>query len=216
MLINFNILTPEEPTKTLMTRIWCLLYDTGLVRNVCFPVNSFRGVSTKLHQGIKLNSRCFSKVSNFSRVPLLPHWTVLRPHVTPLLVSGLSSQAARTASWRKGNRATLTYVVALAVAVVGMSYAAVPLYRLFCQASGYGGTVKKGHGGKVEHMQPVTDRLLTIKFNADTSATMQWQFKPQQREIKVCRFILPLTRVCRCGGERKRCISVPATNNQLT
>eukprot|EP00731_Ephydatia_muelleri_P028640 Em0020g284a len=111
----------------------------------------------------------------------LTHWTVLRPP----LVSSLSSQAARDSAWRKGNRATLTYVVALAVAVVGMSYAAVPLYRLFCQASGYGGTVKKGHGGKVEHMKPVTDRLLTIKFNADTSATMQWQFKPQQREIKV-------------------------------
>lgn len=166
------------------------VYGTRLVTcgNAWFPVNSCREISRRLHQGINLYSRCFSKTSSSRRAPqtagALSYWTVLRPHVTPL-VSSLSSQAARNAAWQKGNRTTLTYVVALAVAVVGMSYAAVPLYRLFCQASGYGGTVKKGHGGKVESMQPVIDRLLTIKFNADTSSTMQWQFKPQQRDIKV-------------------------------
>ena len=39
---------------------------------------------------------------------------------------------------------------------------------------------------KVEHMEPVKDRLLTIRFNADTVASMQWNFRPQQVEIKVC------------------------------
>ena len=37
--------------------------------------------------------------------------------------------------------------VALAVGMVGLTYAAVPLYRMFCQATGYGGTVQEGKSG---------------------------------------------------------------------
>ena len=66
--------------------------------------------------------------------------------------------------WRPANRSTLTYMVAIAVAVVGLAYAAVPLYRLFCQASGYGGTViRTDPGEKVEKMQPIRERELTIR-----------------------------------------------------
>ena len=88
--------------------------------------------------------------------------------------------------WKTVNRSTALYMVALTVVVVGLSYAAVPLYRLFCQASGYGGTTVQSEGGdKVEKMEPVPERELTVRFNADTSAAMQWKFKPHQREIKV-------------------------------
>lgn len=41
------------------------------------------------------------------------------------------------------SQATLLYLLALVVAMVGSSYAAVPLYRKFCQATGYGGTVQR-------------------------------------------------------------------------
>lgn len=55
-------------------------------------------------------------------------------------------------------------MVAVAVAVVGLSYAAVPLYRLFCQASGYGGTVTiADNTERVENMVPVRERELTIR-----------------------------------------------------
>ena len=42
------------------------------------------------------------------------------------------------------SRSTLYYLLSLAVATVGASYAAVPLYRAFCQSTGFGGTVKEG------------------------------------------------------------------------
>ena len=62
------------------------------------------------------------------------------------------------------NRTTVKYIVAIAIAVVGLSYAAVPLYRVFCQASGYGGTVSLTEAGeKVESMEPIRERELTIK-----------------------------------------------------
>ncbi|KAJ9582298.1 hypothetical protein L9F63_003427, partial [Diploptera punctata] len=68
----------------------------------------------------------------------------------------------------------------------GLSYAAVPLYRMFCQSYSYGGTVGSGHDAdKVETMSKVHDRIIKIRFNADTAASMRWNFRPQQTEIKV-------------------------------
>jgi len=83
------------------------------------------------------------------------------------------------------NTSTFLYLCSLAIATVGASYAAVPLYRAYCQSSGYGGTVKEGHDAeKVETMKK-EDRLLTIKFNADTAASMRWNFRPQQPSVYV-------------------------------
>lgn len=83
-------------------------------------------------------------------------------------------------------RSTLYYMAATGIVTVGMSYAAVPLYRMFCQAYSYGGTVSLGHDDtKVETMNPVRQRPIRIKFNADISTSMKWNFKPQQKEITV-------------------------------
>lgn len=39
-------------------------------------------------------------------------------------------------------RTTINYLISGVVAAAGMTFAAVPLYRIFCQASGYGGTIQ--------------------------------------------------------------------------
>ncbi|KAG8227488.1 hypothetical protein J437_LFUL002377 [Ladona fulva] len=101
---------------------------------------------------------------------------------------------------------TAYYFAALGVLTVGLSYAAVPLYRMFCQASfqvlilylcvaaemllfyasSYGGTTAVGHDpNKVETMPKITDRSIKVIFNADVGASMRWNFKPQQSEIRV-------------------------------
>ncbi len=75
-----------------------------------------------------------------------------------------SSQWDSSSKQRSANRNTLMYVIAVAIAVTGLSYAAVPLYRAFCQATGYGGTVVKIDAGeKVEKMEPIKERELTIR-----------------------------------------------------
>ena len=43
------------------------------------------------------------------------------------------------------------YLVAFTVAMIGVTYASVPLYRMFCQATGYGGTVQQGSTGICSH-----------------------------------------------------------------
>ncbi|XP_068770116.1 cytochrome c oxidase assembly protein COX11, mitochondrial isoform X2 [Struthio camelus] len=88
--------------------------------------------------------------------------------------------------WRRRNRTALTYIAAAAVGMVGMSYAAVPLYRLYCQATGLGGTTGAGRGPEqIESMKPVKDRVIKVTFNADVHASIHWNFKPQQTEIYV-------------------------------
>ncbi|XP_032994614.1 cytochrome c oxidase assembly protein COX11, mitochondrial isoform X1 [Lacerta agilis] len=88
--------------------------------------------------------------------------------------------------WRHRNKTVLTYLAAGVVGVAGMSYAAVPLYRLYCQATGLGGSAVAGHGsGEIETMVPVKDRIIKVTFNADVHASLQWNFRPQQTEVYV-------------------------------
>jgi len=82
----------------------------------------------------------------------------------------------------------MNYVFALAVATAGAAYAAVPLYRVFCQQTGYGGTtqdLREDSAEKVRAMKPSKDRRIMIEFNADTAAAMRWNFRPQQSDITV-------------------------------
>ncbi|XP_034184442.1 cytochrome c oxidase copper chaperone COX11 [Osmia lignaria lignaria] len=90
------------------------------------------------------------------------------------------------AAQKKRLRSSRLYWSGCGVLLLGLTYAAVPLYRVFCQSYSYGGTVSVNHdSAKVSAMKPIKDKVLTIKFNADTAAAMQWNFKPQQNVIKV-------------------------------
>ncbi|KAK2725711.1 cytochrome c oxidase assembly protein ctaG-like [Artemia franciscana] len=88
----------------------------------------------------------------------------------------------------KQKRSTVYYVIAVLVFVTGLSYAAVPLYRLYCQATSYGGTISTGHDvSKIleNPKEAKKDRLITVKFNADTASSLTWNFRPQQTELVV-------------------------------
>ena len=68
--------------------------------------------------------------------------------------------------------------------VLGMfafSFAAFPLYSIFCKATGYGGTPKTGGVAS----QATGSRMVTVRFNADTATDLPWNFAPLQKEIKV-------------------------------
>ena len=68
-----------------------------------------------------------------------------------------------------------------------MSYAAVPLYRAFCAATGFAGTPQVGSGKFApERLVPVENaRRIKVHFNADTSDALPWQFIPQQKYVSV-------------------------------
>jgi cytochrome c oxidase assembly protein subunit 11 len=84
------------------------------------------------------------------------------------------------------NTAVAGVLLAIAVAMVGMSFAAVPLYRLFCAATGYGGTPKIGGEAPVATASDASPaRTVGIRFNADTHPGLAWDFAPDQREMRV-------------------------------
>jgi cytochrome c oxidase assembly protein subunit 11 len=77
-------------------------------------------------------------------------------------------------------------LVALALAglvagMVGLSFAAVPLYRIFCQTTGYGGATQRAEAAPGE----VLDRTITIRFDANVDRDLPWTFEPVQRVIDV-------------------------------
>lgn len=65
--------------------------------------------------------------------------------------------------------------------MVGMAYAAVPLYDLFCRVTGYGGTTQ------LVQYDPgqVLDREVTVRFDASNSRDFPWEFEPLQKEMTV-------------------------------
>lgn len=79
------------------------------------------------------------------------------------------------------NARTGLIVLAVVVGMIGLSFAAVPMYRLFCQVTGFGGTTQTAESLP----DVVLDRTMTINFNADTAQNFGWDFTPEMRRIDV-------------------------------
>ncbi|KAI1315782.1 Cytochrome c oxidase assembly protein cox11, mitochondrial [Mortierella claussenii] len=88
---------------------------------------------------------------------------------------------------RAKNTDMLYYTVSILMGTLGLSYAAVPLYRMFCSATGLGGAPMVGETKFApERLVPRDNhRRIKVKFNADTSTSLQWSFQPQQRQVSV-------------------------------
>lgn len=83
------------------------------------------------------------------------------------------------ASNRRKNAATAMVCVTIVAGMVGLSFASVPLYRLFCQVTGLGGTP----GVQAAAPEAKTDVDFHVRFDANTNAALPWRFKPVQREV---------------------------------
>ena len=82
-------------------------------------------------------------------------------------------------SRQKANRIVAASCLAFFGAMVGAAYAAVPLYAMFCQLTGYGGTTQR-----VEQASDVIlDQTITVRFDANVSGGLPWQFQPKARAV---------------------------------
>ena len=73
---------------------------------------------------------------------------------------------------------TLVLVVG---SMLGLAYAAVPLYQAFCKATGFAGTPLVAQEGE----RPVIERTVTVRFDTNVDPGLAWRFEPEQREVKV-------------------------------
>jgi cytochrome c oxidase assembly protein subunit 11 len=79
------------------------------------------------------------------------------------------------------NQVAVASCVAVVVGMVGMSYAAVPLYYAFCRATGYGGTPSRADAAP----GVIDERVITIRFDTNVDPALPWSFEPVQRSVKV-------------------------------
>ena len=93
-------------------------------------------------------------------------------------MSGETSTGPRK---KNANRVIAGVCIAFFGGMIGMAYAAVPLYRMFCQATGYGGTTQRA---EKQYAGRVLDRDITVRFDANTNG-IPWQFEPVARSVTI-------------------------------
>lgn len=77
------------------------------------------------------------------------------------------------------NRRVGLIALAGALAMLGLGYASVPLYRLFCQVTGFGGTTQRVSEAEAATVA-VSTRMVSIRFDANVERGMPWEFRPLQ------------------------------------
>ncbi|QDK33838.1 MULTISPECIES: cytochrome c oxidase assembly protein [Sphingomonadaceae] len=91
-------------------------------------------------------------------------------------MSGVAGEGKGTRS----NRRVAFIALSMAVGMLGLGFASVPLYRIFCQVTGYGGTTRRVDEAQAAAVQGV-GKTMSIRFDANVERGMPWQFKPLQR-----------------------------------
>lgn len=78
------------------------------------------------------------------------------------------------------DRLTRTGLLAagLAVSMTGLGYASVPLYRLFCQVTGFGGTTQRATGDAPGAV--ASGKTIAVRFDANHAPELPWEFKPER------------------------------------
>jgi cytochrome c oxidase assembly protein subunit 11 len=76
-------------------------------------------------------------------------------------------------SKRLGNGAIMALCLVFVGGMVGMAYAAVPLYQLFCQVTGYNGTTQRTE----QFSDTILEQTMPVTFDANTSNGLNWEFK---------------------------------------
>jgi cytochrome c oxidase assembly protein subunit 11 len=79
----------------------------------------------------------------------------------------------------KLNRRVATYAAAFAGFMLAMGFASVPLYRMFCQVTGFGGTTQRANAAEAAKVQVAAQRI-SVRFDGNVENGMPWRFGPDQ------------------------------------
>ena len=77
------------------------------------------------------------------------------------------------------NRRVGLMALAFALAMLGLGYASVPLYRLFCEATGFAGTTRRASEAQAAAVS-FSDAAIIMRFDANVERGMPWQFRPER------------------------------------
>ena len=94
----------------------------------------------------------------------------------------MDETAARETLLRRRNRRLGLGVAGFVAGMVGLAFASVPLYQLFCRVTGYNGTVQTAG---LAAPGAAGEQALNIRFNATTHPALPWRFAPAQGTMRL-------------------------------
>ncbi len=92
----------------------------------------------------------------------------------------MSTSSAPNDQGSRNNRRVAYACVAGAFSMICLAYAAVPLYRIFCQVTGFGGTTQRAEAPS----ETMLERTITVRFDANVAPGFGWKFEPLQRTVE--------------------------------
>jgi len=84
-------------------------------------------------------------------------------------------------SQQRRNLNLLMVLVGVVAGMTGLAYASVPLYRIFCEVTGFDGTPQRASVAPTE----ISDRVVRVTFTADVAGGLGWKFQPMQRNLEL-------------------------------
>ena len=78
------------------------------------------------------------------------------------------------------NRRVALIALGFAAAMLGLGYASVPLYRLFCQVTGFGGTTQRASAEQAAGVRAVAGKTIVVRFDGNVASGLPWDFGPNQ------------------------------------
>ncbi|NWK97324.1 cytochrome c oxidase assembly protein [Sphingobium lactosutens] len=75
------------------------------------------------------------------------------------------------------NRRTMVAMAGVGLAMLGLGFASVPLYRIFCERTGFGGTTQRAEAST--NVQVATGHSMSIRFDSNVQPGMPWKFYPE-------------------------------------
>jgi cytochrome c oxidase assembly protein subunit 11 len=94
--------------------------------------------------------------------------------------------------------------------MVALSFASVPLYRIFCEATGYGGTTRRAEAAPTV----ISTHMVWVRFDAEVNPALPWRFFPEQKQVEV-RLGEPTLVYFRAENMSNRTVTGTATFNVL-
>ncbi|QJQ31561.1 cytochrome c oxidase assembly protein [Sphingomonas lacunae] len=79
------------------------------------------------------------------------------------------------------NIRTGLWVGMIAVAMTALGFAAVPLYRIFCQVTGFGGTTMRVTEEEASKFVVADGKTISVRFDSNVSGNLPWSFRPERQ-----------------------------------
>ena len=93
----------------------------------------------------------------------------------------MSNRTSTAGSLERRNRRVAGIAALVVMAMVGLAYASSPLYRLFCEATGWDGTTGRAKAAP----GAIVGQTIRVRFDANVAPNLAWRFEPEQRTVTI-------------------------------